>query len=104
MIFQLKKITPKELAEHNKEADVWLAIRGKVFNVTRYLPFHPGGPQELMKGAGRDATELFEQVSPPYKLHVFFLPFDWLIKADPSEHTRFAFFPSNQIYPTHAVI
>lgn len=51
------------MAEHNKETDAWLAIRSKVFNVTRYLSFHPGGREELMKGAGKDATELFEQVS-----------------------------------------
>lgn len=56
-------ITANQLAEHNTDRDVWLAIRGKVYNVTSYLPFHPGGAQELMKGAGKDATSLFNQVS-----------------------------------------
>lgn len=23
--------------------DAWLAIRGRVYNVTHYLPYHPGG-------------------------------------------------------------
>ncbi|XP_025837150.1 cytochrome b5 reductase 4 isoform X2 [Agrilus planipennis] len=55
-------VTHKELARHNKETDAWLAIRGKVFNITHYIPYHPGGPEEIMKGAGTDATKLFEQV------------------------------------------
>ncbi|XP_064213305.1 cytochrome b5 reductase 4 isoform X2 [Tribolium castaneum] len=57
-------VTPSELALHNKETDAWLCIRGRVYNVTAYLPFHPGGPEQLMKGAGKDATRLFEEVHP----------------------------------------
>lgn len=56
-------VTKHELAKHNTEKDAWLAIRGKVYNITAYLPFHPGGHDELMKGAGRDATSLFDQVN-----------------------------------------
>lgn len=36
-------VSHKELAKHNKCDDAWLAIRGKVYNVTRYMDFHPGG-------------------------------------------------------------
>ncbi|KRT82967.1 hypothetical protein AMK59_3232, partial [Oryctes borbonicus] len=57
-------VTLKQLEEHNKENDAWLAIRGKVYNITHYLPFHPGGPDEIMKGAGKDATSLFDQIHP----------------------------------------
>lgn len=56
------QVTSKELVTHDKETDCWIAIRGRVFNVTAYLPFHPGGVEELMKGAGKDATTLFDQV------------------------------------------
>lgn len=59
----LLQITKQELSRHNREDDAWLAIRGKVYNVTAYLPFHPGGPDELMKGVGIDATRLFDQVN-----------------------------------------
>ncbi|KAK9887734.1 hypothetical protein WA026_000050 [Henosepilachna vigintioctopunctata] len=58
------EVTPAELATHNKSSDAWMALRGRVYNVTAYLPFHPGGPEELMKGVGRDATNLFEEVHP----------------------------------------
>ena len=36
---------------------------GKVYNITPYLEFHPGGIEELLKGAGIDSTTLFDQVS-----------------------------------------
>ncbi|XP_072744852.1 cytochrome b5 reductase 4 isoform X2 [Anoplolepis gracilipes] len=55
-------VTLSELANHNKQTDAWIAIRGVVFNVTRYMDFHPGGVDELMRGVGKDATKLFENV------------------------------------------
>ncbi|XP_044597379.1 cytochrome b5 reductase 4 isoform X4 [Cotesia glomerata] len=55
-------VTMTELAKHNQRNDAWIAIRGVVFNVTRYMDFHPGGVEELMKGVGKDATKLFENV------------------------------------------
>ncbi|XP_050472230.1 cytochrome b5 reductase 4 isoform X3 [Bombus huntii] len=55
-------VTLSELATHNKQNDAWIAIRGIVFNVTRYMDFHPGGVNELMRGVGKDATKLFENV------------------------------------------
>ncbi|ALC41852.1 CG11257 [Drosophila busckii] len=55
-------VSRSELAKHNQVGDAWMAIRGKVFNVTRYMDFHPGGVDELMRGVGRDATKLFDEV------------------------------------------
>lgn len=55
-------VTLAELKKHNKKNDAWMAIRGKVYNVTRYMDFHPGGVEELMKGVGMDATKLFDDV------------------------------------------
>lgn len=56
------KVSHQELAKHNKQDDAWMAIRGKVYNVTRYMDFHPGGIDELMRGVGTDATKLFDEV------------------------------------------
>lgn len=55
----LLKVTPSMLKEHNKKDDAWSAFNGKVYNITPYLPFHPGGEKELMRVAGRDGTKLF---------------------------------------------
>lgn len=35
---------------------------GMVYNVTPYMDYHPGGEEELMKAAGIDGTDLFDQV------------------------------------------
>ncbi|KAF7771606.1 hypothetical protein Agabi119p4_5917 [Agaricus bisporus var. burnettii] len=55
----LMRITPSMLKQHNKRDDAWSAINGKVYNITPYLPYHPGGEKELMRSAGRDGTKLF---------------------------------------------
>ncbi|XP_073845998.1 uncharacterized protein [Musca autumnalis] len=55
-------VTPEELAKHNTRNDAWMAIRGVVYNVTRYMDFHPGGVDELKRGVGKDATKLFNEV------------------------------------------
>ncbi|XP_041043120.1 cytochrome b5 reductase 4 isoform X4 [Carcharodon carcharias] len=59
---RLIAVTEEELAKHNKKTDCWICIRGMVYNVTPYLEYHPGGEEELMRGAGADGTELFDQI------------------------------------------
>ncbi|XP_023713167.1 cytochrome b5 reductase 4 isoform X2 [Cryptotermes secundus] len=60
----LLDVTPEQLAAHSKKNDAWIAIRGRVYNVTHYMDFHPGGDAELMRGIGKDGTSLFTQVHP----------------------------------------
>ncbi len=48
-----------EVAQHNNQDDCWLVINGKVYDVTSFIPDHPGG-NEILKGCGKDATSLFE--------------------------------------------
>jgi cytochrome b involved in lipid metabolism len=61
------KVTPSELKKHNTPEDAWSTFYGKVYNITPYLRFHPGGESELMRVAGRDGTRLFgEFVTWPY--------------------------------------
>lgn len=55
-------VTPSQLARHNTQGDIWMAIRGKVYNMTPYLDFHPGGVDELMRAAGKDGTQLFDEI------------------------------------------
>uniref|UniRef100_A0A8C8DKD5 Cytochrome b5 reductase 4 n=1 Tax=Oryzias sinensis TaxID=183150 RepID=A0A8C8DKD5_9TELE len=59
---RLIDVTPEELEKHNRRDDCWTCIRGMVYNVTSYIDYHPGGEDELMKAAGLDGTDLFDQV------------------------------------------
>lgn len=59
--FGLPRITLEELASHSSEADCWTAYQGKVYNITEYLHYHPGGLKKLMLGAGKDCTDLFDK-------------------------------------------
>lgn len=60
------RITPSELRHMTgrKGKDAWCALGGKVYNFTPYIPFHPGGEAELLRGAGRDGTRMFGEVHP----------------------------------------
>jgi len=59
-----RKITLEELAKHNREDDCWTAIYDKVYNITPYIKYHPGGVEELLKGAGINCSTLFNRVHP----------------------------------------
>jgi len=61
-----QRVTPSQLRKMTgrKGKPAWSSFSGKVYNITPYLPFHPGGETELMKAAGRDGTRLFMDVHP----------------------------------------
>ena len=62
----LLAITPSTLRSHTGRRGkvAWAEFRGKVYDIGPYLPFHPGGEAEIMKGAGRGAERLFMEVHP----------------------------------------
>ena len=59
---KVREISRQELRKHRKRKDAWMAINGAVYNVTDYMDYHPGGWDELLKGAGRDATDMFNEI------------------------------------------
>ncbi|XP_061193532.1 cytochrome b5 reductase 4-like isoform X3 [Saccostrea echinata] len=59
---KILEVDAEELAKHNRRNDAWIALRGKVYNITPYMEYHPGGDDELMRGAGIDGTQLFDEV------------------------------------------
>lgn len=59
-----KKITVKEVAQHNTSADCWVIIGQGVYDVTKFIPRHPGGPL-IYVNAGGDCTQMFESYHPP---------------------------------------
>lgn len=56
-----KEWTLTEVKKHNTEEDLWMALHGRVYNVTPYLRYHPGGVETLVEAAGTDATDLFDE-------------------------------------------
>lgn len=51
-------ITLEEVAKHASKDDCWMAIDGKVYDVTSFVAQHPGG-DEILRGCGIDATAAF---------------------------------------------
>ena len=60
-----RSFTEAEIAKHNSEGDLWVVIEGKVYDLTSFLPDHPGGKKAIMLFAGKDATEEFNMLHPP---------------------------------------
>jgi cytochrome b involved in lipid metabolism len=56
---QTVTLTTSEVAQHTSSNDCWMIISGSVYNVTSYLPQHPGGSQEMTPYCGQDATTAF---------------------------------------------
>lgn len=51
-----------------------MILHGKVYDLTKFLPEHPGGQKIILKYAGRDATEAFEPIHPPDIIDRFLSP------------------------------
>lgn len=49
-------MTSAELQEHASHKDCWLAIHGKVYDITNYLVDHPGGDDVMLEHAGMLVT------------------------------------------------
>lgn len=56
----VKSYTLSEISTHSSKTDCWTAVKGKVYDITTYIPKHPGGVKEIMQVCGKDGTFLFE--------------------------------------------
>ncbi|KAL1997809.1 hypothetical protein VTN02DRAFT_700 [Thermoascus thermophilus] len=71
------KLTGAEVAKHNSQDSCWVIVHGKAYDVTEFLPEHPGGQKIILKYAGKDATEEFDPIHPRDTLDKY---------LDPSKH------------------
>ncbi|RSM14912.1 hypothetical protein CEP52_001077 [Fusarium oligoseptatum] len=60
-----------EVAEHNSAKSCWVIVHGKAYDVTDFLPEHPGGSKIILRYAGKDATDEFDPVHPPDTLEKY---------------------------------
>ncbi|XP_014230903.1 cytochrome b5-like [Trichogramma pretiosum] len=57
-----RKYAVSEVTKHNNGNDLWIALHGKVYDITKFLKEHPGGEEVLLNLAGADATKCFDEV------------------------------------------
>lgn len=60
----LLKILPT-VQNHTSKESCWVILYGNVWDVTDFLPSHPGGANIILKLAGKDATEEYDPIHPP---------------------------------------
>ena len=53
------QFTLEEIAKHSSINDFWCVLHGKVYDLTSYIEYHPGGPNALIPYAGKDISSEF---------------------------------------------
>lgn len=48
-----RSISMRELRQHKKRDNAWVAVNGHVYDVTPYVEYHPGGAPMILSGAGK---------------------------------------------------
>lgn len=52
-------ITGATVAEHNSRESCWSSINGNVYDLTSWIPQHPGGEQAILQLCGKDGSAKF---------------------------------------------
>ncbi|KZV77493.1 hypothetical protein PENSPDRAFT_679048 [Peniophora sp. CONT] len=68
MSLSLEKVATHKDARRARStavASCWVIIKGKVYDVTEFLPEHPGGQKVVLQWAGKDATKVYESIHAP---------------------------------------
>ena len=51
--------TMDEVAQHNNQTSCWSVVSGIVYDLTTWIPKHPGGPERILSICGKDGTAAF---------------------------------------------
>lgn len=54
-----KRFTLADVTQHAKEEDCWMAINGKVYDLSAYIPEHPSRPTIILPWCGKEASEAY---------------------------------------------
>ncbi|KAK4153552.1 cytochrome b5-like protein [Chaetomidium leptoderma] len=71
------------VAKHTSADSCWVVLHGNVYDVTEFLPEHPGGSRIILQLAGRDATAEYDPIHPPGTLEENLKPEAKLGVVDP---------------------
>ena len=53
------------VAKHKTKKDCWVILNNKVYDVTEFLPDHPGGKNAILLYGGKDGTKEFNMLHKP---------------------------------------
>lgn len=57
----LELFSKTQVAQHNTPEDCWVTVsHRKIYDVTKFLDEHPGGPDYILEHAGKDITEVLK--------------------------------------------
>lgn len=59
------RYTLKEVSEHSDRSSCWVIIDGMVYDLTEWLPKHPGGEIVILGVAGSDCTDVYRAYHSP---------------------------------------
>ncbi|KAI0970305.1 FMN-dependent dehydrogenase [Xylaria arbuscula] len=79
-----KLISAAEVAKHTTAESCWVTLYGNVYDLTEFLPSHPGGSRIILQLAGSDATEEYDPIHPPGTLEENLKPEALLGRIDPA--------------------
>ena len=57
---RIRIFTDEDLAQHSTPSSCWITRNGKVYDVTSFMPDHPGGDDLILKYAGQDVGEVMK--------------------------------------------
>jgi cytochrome b involved in lipid metabolism len=63
-----------EVARHCVLEDCWVAVNGKVYDVTEFMDRHPGGPKVIRSWAGKDASKMFNEIHAAVRIQQYLRP------------------------------
>ena len=56
-----KKYRWPEIRSHASPHDGWIVLHSKVYDISPYLAYHPGGATILQRVLGKDVTQLYHK-------------------------------------------
>jgi cytochrome b involved in lipid metabolism len=49
------------VAQHSTDDSCWMVIKDKVYDLTEFIHYHPGGYEIMLEYGGTDATNAFNE-------------------------------------------
>lgn len=60
---RIRIFTEEDVAKHASSSSCWVTRNGKVYDVTKFLPDHPGGDDYILKYGGKDVGAIMKDAA-----------------------------------------